>query len=244
MAVFVCAILSSMATVVVSGVLLGSFSLTFYDDCGRRLIGLQREIGDSGKRIRHSIEGVRYGVGMMMGGATKALDLVVSATGAKRVYVHKAPEASMAEEDVEQELQSSRKRSLSEESDNGRSCPNPVRGRSRRLKPTRSSGAINAGVDELGTERRSNSEGETWTDDEQPPFDVPPSTPWHSRPASPSRCSPKRPTLPPRPPLQVLIPSILFALAFCAFKIVKLIWSKHPAEPWQQFVRRKRAHQT
>lgn len=71
-----------------------------------------------------------------------------------------------------------------------------------------------------------------WLSDEAPPFDVPPTTPRLSRAGTPKPgSSPGSPRLertdrlPPRPPLKVLVPSVVFALVWTMVQLVCNWWS-------------------
>ncbi|GAA6061983.1 hypothetical protein JCM10212_005227 [Sporobolomyces blumeae] len=76
-------LVTSFCCMTVSAVLVASFSLTLYDDCGRRLLsGLNRNLRAGARTIEGSLDGVRSGMGRMIGGAKGALDLAVKATEA------------------------------------------------------------------------------------------------------------------------------------------------------------------
>lgn len=72
-------LVSSFCCMTVSAVLVASFSLTFYDDCGRRLSGLNRSLRAGARSIEGGIGGVREGMGKMLGNARGAIDSAVKA---------------------------------------------------------------------------------------------------------------------------------------------------------------------
>jgi len=72
-------LVSSFCCMTVSAVLFASFSLTFYDDCGRRLSGLNRSLRAGARSIEGGIGGVREGMGKMLGNARGAIDSAVKA---------------------------------------------------------------------------------------------------------------------------------------------------------------------
>ncbi|BGP02048.1 hypothetical protein RTBOTA2_005181 [Rhodotorula toruloides] len=238
-------VVSAIAAITVSAVLVTSFSLTFYDDCSRRVGDVQRSLGGS-------IEGVRAGMGRMIGNAKGALDLAVKAAGANRSMAGRH-DASHGDERGRTAMPT-----VEEQPD---SDGEPVKRRKSRRKmrssatePSVASGwAFKASPPPPAPLGRpgSHEEGELadaagWgTDDDALPFDVPHPTPRHSRPASPHRSrqasgTASASTLPPRPPLAFLIPSILFALVFAFARVVGEIWkgknagSHGPSRPsWQ-----------
>ncbi|GAA5851447.1 hypothetical protein JCM3766R1_000329 [Sporobolomyces carnicolor] len=72
-------LVSSFCCLTVSAVLVTSFSLTFYDDCTRRLSGLNRTIRVGRRSIEGGIGGVRDGVGRVFGTARGAIEQAVRA---------------------------------------------------------------------------------------------------------------------------------------------------------------------
>ncbi|KAK4057053.1 hypothetical protein OIO90_001953 [Microbotryomycetes sp. JL221] len=243
--------ISTLACCSVFAVLASSYSLSMYDDCYQRFGDLQRGIGSGRKRIKGSIQGVRQGMGKMMGSATRALDLVVWVSGAKRIYIARGIISEDERTSGDANARDDDSYTDSSLSDDGRGAPHdrprnhsqsrpPLRrGRSSRVKsvPTSSRPTPERLFDESQDDRRGPDGAETWTDDEQPPFDVPPTTPFTSRPGS-RRNSPSRgPTLPPRPPMRVLLPSIIFASLFVALKLIRLLWTRQPSGFWREFAR-------
>ncbi|KAM0790646.1 hypothetical protein ACM66B_004506 [Microbotryomycetes sp. NB124-2] len=226
--------ISTLACCSVFAVLASSYSLSMYDDCTHRFAQVQKGIGQGQRRIRGSIEGVKHGMGRMVGSASRALDLVVWVSGAKRIYVTRTPDATTDDSCTDSSTSEDDADTAKTPPRDNKTRPPFRRGRSSKTKPTNNSSQP-APEDLFGeSERRRQRDGETWTDDEQPPFDVPPTTPFGSRPGSPHR-----PTLPPRPPLRVLIPSILFASLFVAFKLVRVLWTRQPSEPWRAYARKR-----
>ncbi|KAL8278527.1 hypothetical protein RQP46_009019 [Phenoliferia psychrophenolica] len=57
---------STVALCSLSAVLVAGFTLTLYDDCGKRVEDLRRTLGEGQKRVKGSIEGVRTGVGRVV----------------------------------------------------------------------------------------------------------------------------------------------------------------------------------
>lgn len=174
----------------------------------------------------------------MLGGAKEALDLVSRAAGATRVRLASGQDdttwrTSSDEESEGLEYSPPSTPEVREErsakpapSVRRASCsPSPFRetfATASREVPPQPSNAPPSPEPEHG-----------WSSDEAPPFDVPPSTPFPSRPASPKPNSspPRSPhigaeqRLPPRPPLKVLVPSLLFALVWTAVKLLSNWWT-------------------
>lgn len=242
--------ISTIACFSVSAVLLASFSLTFYDDCGRRVVDVQRSIGEGRRRFRGSIEGVKVGMERIAGGARGALDLAVWAAAARMPQVRAAPTIILSdpEEDSEEEEWES------SPSATRPSSPKPSRTRpfQRRRRSTigsatgtrrsttavfdrSSSSAASPPFDPANSRPdRERQPSNTWTDDEDAmPYVVPHTTPWGSPPASPPpplhrrsspSPSPRSDTMPPRPPLRILIPSIFLALLYTLVKVLWALW--------------------
>ncbi|GJN92485.1 hypothetical protein Rhopal_005515-T1 [Rhodotorula paludigena] len=243
-------VVAAVGAATITAVLAASFSLTFYDDCTRRMGYVQRRIGGS-------IEGVRVGVERMIGNARGALDIAVRAASSTRV----AREDSIGAEQLgaggfkpeEEPLPSSgsgrakRSRTTSAQA-GGSSTASPTKRR-------RSFFRSHAAFTPVDTPSPSPSPSPTppapctpedtmdpgWrTDDDALPFDVPNSTPHRSRAASPQRSrqpsgARSTPTmsgpsaLPPRPHLAVLIPSVLLALLSTLVKVLIEAWKRRAA---------------
>ncbi|GAA6046962.1 hypothetical protein JCM3770_003452 [Rhodotorula araucariae] len=259
-------VVSAVAAVAISTVLAASFSLTFYDDCTRRIGYAQRSLGGS-------IEGVRAGMGRVIGNARGALDLAVRAAGGNKVELN--PTAGVDDEDADRSRTSiptvrvesdhelsdielggwvadtsraKRERSACAQTDSGASSPSQTKRRRSifRQSPqvfTPFTGSGNTTPREYADAEGVRTPASTstgWrTDDEDASFqfNVPNSTPRSSRTASPQRDRMPRShrpgdggggsrtnALPPRPPLAVLIPSILLALLFTLAKVIYQAW--------------------
>ncbi|GAA5909952.1 hypothetical protein JCM5296_002543 [Sporobolomyces johnsonii] len=267
-------VVSAVACLTVSAVLVASFSLTFYDDCGRRLESVQRSLGAGRRTIEGGIEGVRAGMGRMIGNARGALDLAVKAAGAITSTVDPAVDVetnrrrtampTVHEEDNDDEegdqdpgLRSKKGRPRSASmtrnwrwssapstsstgwrprSPSGGPPSSPAPPPKRRSFNPFATFASPAPVAEEDSEDARLSDREPrsgWdTDDDSLPYDVPHSTPHASRPASPGRTPRSRQSssasttsaLPPRPPLAVLLPSVLFALLLTLCKVAFSLW--------------------
>jgi len=256
-------VVSAVAALTISAVLATSFSLTFYDDCSRRVGHVQRSLGGS-------IEGVRAGMGRMIGNARGALDLAVRAAGGtsttgggggaygrvpvashspsafddaesaerRRTTIPTVPQPHEPELELETDDiggargRSKRTRSSSAQADSSFAPAAPSPSKRRRpffrasppsFTPSSSPREATDPCDASGTATPG------WrTDDDDGaslPFRVPPSTPRSSRAASPLRSGPSAPrALPPRPPLAVLIPSVIFALLFTLSKVLFQAW--------------------
>lgn len=233
-----CIVITAVAAISISTVLLASFGATLYDDCGRRVEDVQRGIGEGRRRFRGSIEGVKTGVEKVVGGARGALELAVWAAGAKRPEVRAAPVMVMSDlEDSEEEGFGS----MPGPSTSARAQKPRPRSRTRRRR-SNAGAATNGRRPTPGwnpspppfdptTNADTASHANTWTDDEDaPPYDVPHTTPWGTRPSSPSgrrassQTSSTRDSLPPRPPLRILVPSIIFALLYTFIKVAWAFW--------------------
>lgn len=239
---------SAVAALTISAVLFASFSLTFYDDCTSRvgsvragmgrLIGNAREVLDLAVRATAEVYGTdsagRSGSGRAGGGRRPPRPTTIDeeeddeAATARRSRSHSnsAPSTPTPSSSGTTTPRS-----------NGHHHPpfgpfSPVRPfTSTSLPPHHATAA--AGHQEPDLDR--DPEAGWNTDDDALPYDVPHSTPYASRPSSPHRrsrtstsstsasspdASTKKPTLPPRPPLAVLIPSVVFALLFTIAKVL------------------------
>lgn len=212
-------VISAIAACSISAVLVTGFGLTFVDDCGRRVASLREGFGVSQKRMRMSIEGVRAGMGRMLGGAREALDLAVWATGARARSEGEDPATTSGDD-------------LSKGSRGGR-------GRSKLRRRTSCSPGVGNRF-EGGAEASSKFDRRSlpanqengWTSSDDEPYHVPPPTP-RTSPATPAR-SPSPPStrsLPPRPPLRTLVPSLLFVLAYTFYKVVSALWTGRADPP-------------
>ncbi|BGP34082.1 hypothetical protein JCM10296v2_005897 [Rhodotorula toruloides] len=222
-------VVSAIAAITVSAVLATSFSLTFYDDCSRRVSHVQRSLGGS-------IEGVRAGMGRMIGNAKGALDLAVKVAGANRSMAgrhdaqHGDERGSTAMPTVEEQPDSDgepvKRRKSRRRTKQSAAEPSVASGWAFKASPPPPAPLGTPGSREEGDLADAAGWG---TDDDALPFDVPHPTPRHSRPASPHRSrqasgTASASTLPPRPPLAFLIPSILFALVFAFARVVGEVW--------------------
>ncbi|GAA5840702.1 hypothetical protein JCM9279_007407 [Rhodotorula babjevae] len=264
-------VVSAVAALTISAVLATSFSLTFYDDCSRRVGHVQRSLGGS-------IEGVRAGMGRMIGNARGALDLAVRAAGGttaiggggpsaysrmpaaahspsavdaesaerRRTTIPTVPQAQEPELETDDiaaggaRIRSKRTRTSSAQADSpaapAPASPSPSKRRRPFFRPSPPSftpsssppASMPREVAEPGSTDHSGTATPGWrTDDDDGaslPFQVPPSTPRSSRAASPLRTGPSPRALPPRPPLAVLIPSVVFALLFTLCKVLFQAW--------------------
>lgn len=232
-------LVSGFACLSISAVLISSFSLSLYDDAGRRFVDVHRGIQAGRRRFRGSAQGVKVGVERLMGGARGALDLVVWAAGTRSPGspgttasptsrpIRSAESLGCRSEDdtMPDEAGSRRQRSgpSPRRPSMSRSTSSSKRKRTASFCGTRRSGNVRQPScqnqdDAAGSEER-------WTDDEEPPFRVPYTTPHTSRPGSPHRL-PKASALPPRPALRVLIPSLFFAIVITLFRLVTSRWNK------------------
>ncbi|TNY22585.1 hypothetical protein DMC30DRAFT_135907 [Rhodotorula diobovata] len=273
-------VVSAVAAMTISAVLATSFSLTFYDDCTRRVGSVQRTLGGS-------IEGVRAGMGRVLGNARGALDLAVRAAGAgpklapaahdsavnldvdvdveaadrRRTTIPTVPQAQEPELETEEAPEggtgrAKRTRSTSAQADAfapAAAAPSSKRRRAfsrnqaapQAFTPTGTSGHSTPRVypeGDDGDEPGAGAATPGWrTDDDDGaalPFRVPHSTPRSSRAASPHRdrtgphaSGRAKASLPPRPPLAVLIPSIVFALLFTLSKVLFQAWKGRNGGP-------------
>lgn len=225
--VFLLLLISTIACASVSAVLFTGFSLTFYDDCGKRVRLIRDGIGEGQKRVQDGIEGVRAGMGRMLGGAKGALGLAgwAAGAGAKRLtngrervsFARKGPAPSPVE---------------GEEGYLGPTFKNYSRGRSRSRRRKSCSPSVGGpprfdAAKEIPPMANPDEGAGAWQSDEDAmPYDVPPSTPRRS--PSPSS---RRPHLPPRPPMRILIPSIILALLYTLSKVAWGVWM---GQPWRQ----------
>ena len=258
---FLLLLFSTIAACSISAVLFASFTLTAYDDLGRRVAGVKDRWG----RVQGSIEGARSGVGKMIEGAVGALGIVSWATGSgkglRRSFDIRRKGWSNSNgfsdptksrwrnfgRNVGTGANSPRKRTMSPAATR-RSTSAHSNVSSSRLNPSNSSSTpITTPYD---TEPPVDITAGAWHSDpesEEDPFVVPHSTPRDSRtpstfvsedeyfdevPASGTNRGRKdsdtsNRSLPPRPPLLILIPSI-FALIFLTLwnLITKFLKSK------------------
>ena len=75
---------STVALCTILAVLVAGYTLTLYDDCGKKVEDLQGAIGVGGKRVKGSIEGVKSGVSKVLRGAVETF------AGAKRLAMSSA----------------------------------------------------------------------------------------------------------------------------------------------------------
>ncbi|GAA5897405.1 uncharacterized protein JCM6883_006689 [Sporobolomyces salmoneus] len=247
-------LVSSFCCFTVSAVLVTSFSLTFYDDCTRRLSGLNRSLRTGRRSIEGGFEGVREGVERVLGSAKGKVENAVKdkATGSsgrtrggKRTTMPIVSEVKSEEEESEM-MGKGNARSLEGGGFRIRpssSGPNSPR---RNLNPS-SSSSVSPRHSLASTSESTHKSG--WaTDEDALPFEVPHLTPFTSRPVSPHRSPPRsrQPTsseaphskrhaspsppratpsstssssLPPRPHLAVLLPSLFFAVVLTLAKL-------------------------
>ncbi|GAA5859016.1 hypothetical protein JCM8547_003969 [Rhodosporidiobolus lusitaniae] len=235
---------SAVAALTISAVLVASFSLTFYDDVGRR-------VGEMGR----SFGGVREGVGRLIGSATR---------GAMEVVVRATATGEEGKEEKARETRDGKRREMptvdEEDDDDLLDSPSSTKRGKRSSRSRTPSYASSSGTSSGTSSPRSSfpsfssplrpftsftspppathpnppaSTTDGWnTDDDALPYDVPNPTPHHSRSSSPGpgraprsrtstgSSSTASSALPPRPPLAVLIPSIMFALLFTIAKVL------------------------
>ncbi|SCV71605.1 BQ2448_3193 [Microbotryum intermedium] len=226
-------LISAMACVAIGSVLVSSIALTFYDDCGKRIVDVRKSIEGSRRRLRGSIEDVRAGVGRVVGGARGAVELVVWATSARvaSTFVLDNVELDLDYESFA-EIQDGDTFSSSSSTTASEPAVTPEQRPSRR-NSLPSTTSDSRPMRERQTSSTSSSVSGSWTEHEEDnlPFTVPFTTPHSSRSASPSR--PERgetdqacPHLPPRPPLSILVPSIVFALAYTVWTVLSNFWRK------------------
>lgn len=185
----------------------------------------------------------------VVGGARGALDLAVWAAAARMPQVRAAPTIILSdpEDDSEEEWESSPSATRPPTPKPYRTRPFQRRRRStigsttgsRRPTSERDASAPPPPVFDPANSpaERERQPSNTWTDEEDAtPYDVPHTTPWGSRPASPpplqhrpSPSSPRPDAMPPRPPLRILIPSILFALLYTLVKVGWAWWNEQKA---------------
>ncbi|GAA5940668.1 uncharacterized protein JCM15063_006318 [Sporobolomyces koalae] len=242
-------LVSSICILTVSAVLVGSFSLTFYDDCGRRWNGMNRSLRAGARSLEGGIEGVRDGMERMLGtargaieSAVKAVEGVAATTNGPEVQrdtLQSQHDERRNEKDVKGKRPQSRSKSGSRPGTTSEPCstPGPSRlGRSLHAFTTLSpSSPPPAASPSLSTADEPCGSKSGWaTDEDALPFEVPHSTPFTSRPVSPRRSpSPDRfhqsrfplpdegpaSPLPPRPHLAILLPSLLFAVFLTLAKL-------------------------
>lgn len=231
--VFVLLLISTIACASISAVLVTGFSLTFYDDCGKRVRLIRDGIGEGQKRVQDGIDGFRAGMVRMLGASKGAFGLAgwAAGVGAKRLTngrerVSFAKTSRHGEEGGQ---------------DGGEGYLGPTfknysrgRSRSRRRKscspsvgPPRFDAAreVPASTSTTTTGNPDEGAGAWQSDEDAMPYDVPPSTPRRS----PSPSSSRR-QLPPRPPLRILVPSIILALLYTLGKVAWGVWM---GQPWR-----------
>lgn len=225
--VFLLLLISTVACASVSAILFTGFSLTFYDDCGKRVRLIRDGIGQGQKRVQDGIEGVRAGMGRMLGGAKGALGLAgwAAGAGAKRLTNGRErgsfPRKGGAPAPVD-----------GDEGYLGPTFKNYSRGRSKSRRRKSCSPSVGGpprfdAAREVPPMANPDEGAGAWQSDEDAmPYDVPPSTPRRS--PSPSS---RRPHLPPRPPMRILIPSIILALLYTLGKVAWGVWM---GQPWRQ----------
>ncbi|BGP18542.1 hypothetical protein JCM10213v2_006608, partial [Rhodosporidiobolus nylandii] len=244
---------SAIAALTVSAVLLTSFSLTFYDDCAQRLGHVQRSLGGVRAGMGRLIGNARGALDLAVratAGPVSPSTAASSAADAKRAESGRTAMPAVQDDDSvtagdEQGQETSgaeggpdpvRSRGGSSSAAPGRAYPTPFLSPLRRFTSTFPNPSPSQGepVDAGG-----------WgTDEDALPYDVPHPTPHVSRPPSPHRgraprsrtstgsssASSTGSALPPRPPLAVLIPSVIFALLFTLAKLLAgAIKGKKPA---------------
>ncbi|GAA5876852.1 hypothetical protein JCM16303_006309 [Sporobolomyces ruberrimus] len=209
-------LVSSFCCMTVSAVLVASFSLTFYDDCGRRLSGLNRSLRAGARSIEGGIGGVKEGMEKMLGNAKGAIENAVKAAegitttdgegrvgesamgregggrDAKRTAMPTVTERDSGDEDEEQMggKENTRTNSKSRPRPSSSSVAPRTQGWRFRSSPGRRGfnpfTAFTSSTAAPSSPEEHNKGG--WaTDEDALPFDVPHSTPHASRPASPHR---------------------------------------------------------
>ncbi|SCZ89083.1 BZ3500_MvSof-1268-A1-R1_Chr1-1g00942 [Microbotryum saponariae] len=230
-------LISTMACLAIGSVLVSSIALTFYDDCGERIVVVRKGIEGSRRRVRGSIEDVRAGVGRVVGGARGAVELVVWATSAQ------VPTTSVFDNfeldlDYETFAEIRDAVTFSSSSSTAASEPGTTPERGPTLRNSQSSTApASRPPRERQSSSTSNSDSGIWTEHEEDnlPFTAPFTTPHPSRSASPTRGArggndQARPQLPPRPPLSILVPSIIFALTYTIWTVLSNFWRMQTAD--------------
>ncbi|SGY62472.1 BQ5605_C007g04696 [Microbotryum silenes-dioicae] len=226
-----------MACLAIGSVLVSSIALTFYDDCGERIVVVRKGIEGSRRRVRGSIEDVRAGVGRVVGGARGAVELVVWATSARM------PNTSVLDNveldlDYEPFAENRDAVTFSSSSSTAASQPGttPERGPTLRNCQSSTTPASRPPRDRQSSSTSSRDSG-IWTEHEEDnlPFNAPFTTPHPSRSASPTRGArggndQAPPQLPPRPPLSILVPSIIFALTYTIWTVLSNFWRMQTAD--------------
>ncbi|KAK4702371.1 hypothetical protein P7C70_g3851, partial [Phenoliferia sp. Uapishka_3] len=271
--------ISAVAFCSIGSVLVAGFTLTFYDDSIKRIEDFRKGLGEGQERIKGSIEGVKSGVGKLVGGAVEKWAgaksfATSSAPSSKRSsrgygfggggygysYSAKQPcdssssaygntsgssfdPASTSTEHTDSFSSSSPSSFFSRYASTLKkptSSQNIPRGRSRtpRNRPTSSNlhrssfshrQTLSSGRFSHPSASSSNRSSEAgWTSDENPilPYDVPHPSPSVSRSPSPdSNRTGGNGGLPPRPPLRILVPSIVLALLWTIWRIARGAWN-------------------
>lgn len=217
---------SFVACCSISAVLLAGFSLTFYDDCGRRL-----------KWLKQGMEGINFKrVGSLLGErlegwASGARRIVENRRGARKILDLDRREESSTGDGNKNSVPRNFSRGRSQSRRRKSSTPSigGLRGLAKRFPFTSafSSGASTPTSDRsfpyfFGNNLPNQQPGGGWiSDDENLPYEIPNNTPLPSRPPSPSptEAQSNSRNAPPRPPLSILIPSIIFALVYTFFKV-------------------------
>lgn len=208
MNVFLLLAVSAVAFCSVSAVLVAGFTLTLYDDCGKRVEDLRRGLGEGQKRVGGAIGGVREGVGKVLGGAVETFAAIRSSGESSTTSGTSSPRARTTSDPG---------------SDDTLPASSPTRRRAHRGRsrtPRRRPPPPTPPSTDNG-----------WTSDENIlPYDVPRPSPTSTRAASPapSNTSSGRGKLPPRPPLRILLPSIVLALLWTIWQIASGVWTKKP----------------
>lgn len=220
---------SALACCSISAILVTSFTLTAYDDLTHRLNFLRSSFDKAllaSYSLSEQIEGVKNGVGRLLGGATGAFGVVAWAARGRK--------------ESGAESNGSRWRNFGRNVGGGGS-------RKRTLSPKggRRTGSSSRRAATKDPSRRpySSSGTDDSLEDLEEPFPVPYSTPHHSRTPSAASSSPSTDTeaepdsaarraraqaddnasthsLPPRPPLWILIPSIVALVVLTVSKII------------------------
>ncbi|GAA5991424.1 hypothetical protein JCM5350_006922 [Sporobolomyces pararoseus] len=205
-------LVSSFCCLTVSAVLVTSFSLTFYDDCSRRLSGLNRSLRTGRRSIEGGIGGVREGMGRVLGNARGAIESAVKAaegitttngeshsglksTAMPTVTVTEEGESSGEEEqsiDSEVTVGGKGKGRQSSKTKNGSGggggSPRTSAWRCRSSPLRRSFNPFAAFTPASPTSATADQSKSGWaTDEDALPYEVPHPTPRSSRPASPHR---------------------------------------------------------
>lgn len=208
-------LVSSFCCLTVSAVLVTSFSLTFYDDCSRRLSGLNRSLRTGRRSIEGGIGGVREGMGRVLGNARGAIENAVKAaegittangeshSGSKSTAMPTVtePDEGESSEEEEQSIDSDvtvggrgkGKQSLKTRNGGGGGSPRTSSWRFRSSPLRRSFNPFTAFTPASSTASSptcatADQSKSGWaTDEDALPYEVPHPTPRTSRPASPHR---------------------------------------------------------